>query len=420
MGEIFDRRIFKIVANPNTFKDKQTGFDEDDDADLGFQMFCGKDDNGKVIKMLAKEKPALVQSLDIVNDDFSWNFSDVDNVGTLAVSNTVTGLGRIEFSDDLLSGIVKARFADTADEATDFVTDFGDVSLFAAMTSLKEDTDLQAAYDNGRIILLDSSNGPVSLSADATDTCRVLDLTKLNPSDDSEVLRIVNQNADAKSISLSGDAGDGDYADGHLVMATNSLTVGGDFGSDGTAVFHAQQHTSETTTVDAILRAEYSTSYSEVKCTSRGDIVFDCTDDMSIAPDGTLTINPGSHTSFSGTNVRGIKNLTFYQILTSVSLSSGEASINWSTSTNFVVLNLWANCTAVNMTNPAGPARLTIIVENNSSIHSITGFSATGDVYWYGHVNPDTAAHNVAADETMLIELIFDGTDYHARVLDRA
>jgi hypothetical protein len=420
MGEIVDRRIFEIVANPNTFQDKQTGFDEDDDVDLGFQMFCGKDDNGHVTKMLAKEKPALVQSLDIVNEDFSWNFSDVDNVGTIAVSNTVTGLGRIEFSDDLLSGTIKARFADTSDEATDFVTDFGDVSMFAAMNSIKEDFDLQSAYDNGRIILLDSSNGPVSLSADATDICRVLDLTKLNPSDDSEVLRIINQNADAKSISLSGDAGDGDYADGHLIMASNSITVGGDFGSDGTAVFHAQQHTSEITTVDAILRAEYSTNYAEVKCTSRGDIVFECTDDMSIAPDGTLTINPGSHTSFSGTNVRGIKNLTIYQILTSVALSSGEADIDWSDSTNFVIVNLTANCTAVNMTNPIGPARLTLIFYNTSSVHSVTGFSATGSVFWYGTVNPDTAPHNVGSSETMVVEMLFDGTNYHARVLDRA
>ena len=419
MGEVVDRRIFEIVANPNTFQDKQTGFDASDDGDLGFQMFCGKDDHGHIIKMLAKEKPALVQSLEIVNDDFSWNFSDVDNVGTLTASNTVSGLGRIEFSDDLLSGTIKARFADTAAEATDFVTDFGDVSMFSALTSLKEDTDLQAAYDNGGIILIDDSIGPVSISADATDTSRVLSLTHLNPSDDSDVLRIVNQNGDAKSVYLTGSAGDGDYADGHLIMASNSITVGGDFGSDGTAVFHAQQHTSEITTVDAILRAEYSTNYSEVKCTSRGDIVLDCTDDMSIAPDGTLTINPGSHTSFSGTNVRGIKNLTIYQILTSLNLSSGEADINWSDSTNFVIVNLTANCTAVNMSNPIGPARLTIIFYNTSSVHSVTGFSATGSVFWYGTVNPDTAPHNVGASDTMIVDMMFDGTNYHAMVLDR-
>lgn len=420
MGELVDRRIFEIVANPNTFQDKQTGFDASDDSDLGFQMFCGKDDHGHVIKMLAKEKPALVQSLDIVNDDFYWNFTDTDDVGTLSASNTVSGLGRIEFSDDLLSGTIKARFADTASEATDFVTDFGDVSLFAAMTSLKEDTDLQAAYDNGRIILLDSTRGPVSLSADASDTCRVLDLTKLNPTDSSDVLRIVNQNGDAKSISLIGSAGDGEYSDGHLIMASNSITVGGDFGSDGTAVFHAQQHTSEITTVDAIIRAEHSTDHAEVQCTSRGDINIDCTDDISFTPDGTLTINPGSHTSFSGTNVRSIKNLTYYQVLTDISLSSGELNINWGTSTNFVTSSIWANVTAVNMTNPIGPARLTMILKNNSTLHSITGFSATGSVIWYGTVNPNMAAHNIAANENMIVEMIFDGTDYHARVLDQA
>lgn len=139
MGDLVERRIFHIVAAPTTYQNKQIGFDGSVDADLGFKMFCGRDDVGAITKMLAKDKPARVQSFRILNGQFSWNFDETGDVGTLSVADSVTSLGKLEFSDDLLStGGIKARFADNATEASDFLSDFGDMSIMGAMSWLKD------------------------------------------------------------------------------------------------------------------------------------------------------------------------------------------------------------------------------------------------------------------------------------------
>jgi len=143
MGEVIDKRIFEIVASPSTYQYKQTGFDGSNDAELGFKMFCGRDDVGAITKMLAKDKPARVQSFRILNGQFSWNFNEAGNVGTLSVANSVTSLGKLEFNDDLLTaGGIKARFADTGTEAADFLSGFGDVSLMAAINWLLDNSAL--------------------------------------------------------------------------------------------------------------------------------------------------------------------------------------------------------------------------------------------------------------------------------------
>jgi hypothetical protein len=143
MGDVIDKRIFEIVASPSTYQNKQTGFDGSNDSDLGFKMFCGRDDVGVITKMLAKDKPARVQSFRILNGQFSWNFNEVGDVGTLSVANSVTSLGKLEFNDDLLTaGGIKARFADDASEASDFLSDFGNVSLMSAISWLYDNSAL--------------------------------------------------------------------------------------------------------------------------------------------------------------------------------------------------------------------------------------------------------------------------------------
>lgn len=141
MGDLVDRRIFHIAADPATYQNKQIGFDGSIDADLNFKMVCGRDDVGAITKMLAKDKPARVQSFQILNGQFSWNFDDTGDVGTLSVADSVTSLGKLEFSDDLLTaGGIKARFADTDTEAANFLSDFGDVSLMSALKWLHDNS----------------------------------------------------------------------------------------------------------------------------------------------------------------------------------------------------------------------------------------------------------------------------------------
>jgi hypothetical protein len=139
MGEVVDRRIFEAVASPSTYQNKQTGFDGSNDSDLGFKMFCGKDDAGEITKMLAKDKPARISELSIVNDDFQFLFEDSGNIGVLTATNTVTSLGQLKFLDDLLdTGGIVARFADDAAEAAAFLSDFGDASIMGALSWLKD------------------------------------------------------------------------------------------------------------------------------------------------------------------------------------------------------------------------------------------------------------------------------------------
>ena len=143
MGDLVERRIFHIAAAPTTYQPKQIGFDGSVDAELGFTMVCAKDPSDNITKCLAKDKPARVQSFRILNGQFSWNFNEVGDVGTLSVANSVTSLGKLEFNDDLLTtGGIKARFADSASEAADFLSDFGNVSLMSAISWLYDNSAL--------------------------------------------------------------------------------------------------------------------------------------------------------------------------------------------------------------------------------------------------------------------------------------
>ena len=66
-------RIYHIVDAPEDICNKQICVDEAVDADLGWQMWCGRDDagggpkTGAITKWLAKDKPARVASLNIQN-----------------------------------------------------------------------------------------------------------------------------------------------------------------------------------------------------------------------------------------------------------------------------------------------------------------------------------------------------------------
>ena len=166
MGDLVERRIFHIAAAPTTYQQKQIGFDGSVDAELGFTMVCAKDPSDNITKCLAKDKPARVQSFRILNGQFSWNFNEAGNVGTLSVANSVTSLGKLEFNDDLLTaGGIKARFADTGTEAADFLSGFGDVSLMAAINWLLDNSALTGLAAEQVLFGNRSSTGEVEQSS---------------------------------------------------------------------------------------------------------------------------------------------------------------------------------------------------------------------------------------------------------------
>jgi hypothetical protein len=416
MGEIVDRRIFETEGDPSTYQDGQTGFDDGVDADLGFVMFCGKDHNSDIIRMLAKDKPAQVQTLSIINDDFQFLFEDAGNVGVLTATNTVTSLGQLKFLDDLLTGgSIAARFADSTAEATAFVSDFGDSSIMGALSWLKDNggaNTLQEAYEGGPGIAVTDALGALSITGDVSDTTELLALTSLNGDTGGDVVNLHNDNPDACAIYFNGDAGDGDESSGHLLKADGSISLIGNFSTNGQAFFNAQKYTGEGTTVYGILRAEDTGSDAgEVKVSSDGNVNITSTDDIILNSASTIQLDATSYITCQDTSVRDVQNISYNDTLTYVNLSSGVANINWNTGTNIQRIDLDANCTQVSMSAPAGPAELHLIFENTASAHTITNFTNTT---WYGDSDPDTTPYNVPANENVIVKLIYDGSGYHA------
>jgi hypothetical protein len=415
MGEVVDRRIFETEGDPSTYQDGQTGFDDGVDADLGFVMFCGKDHNSDIIRMLAKDKPAQVQTLSIINDDFQFLFEDTGNVGVLTATNTVTSLGQLKFLDDLLTGgSIAARFADSAAEAAAFVSDFGDSSIMAALSTVHDaaTTDLQTAYEQGGGISVTDALGAVAITGDATDTTDILALTSLNTSGGGDIINLYNDDPNANAIYFNGAAGDGDEAPGHLLKADGSISLIGNFSTNGQAFFNAQKYTGEGTTVYGILRAEDTGSDAgEVKVSSDGNVNITSTDDIILNSASTIQLDATSYITCQDTSVRDVQNISYNDTLTYVNLSSGVANINWNTGTNIQRIDLDANCTQVSMSAPAGPAELHLIFENTASAHTITNFTNTT---WYGDSDPDTTPYNVPANENVIVKLIYDGSGYHA------
>ena len=172
MGDLVERRIFHIADAPTTYQPKQIGFDGSVDAELGFTMVCAKDPSGNITKCLAKDKPARVQAFRILDGQFSWHFDEIFDVATLSVSDSVTSNGKLEFSDDLLAaGGINARFADSASEAADFLSDFGNVSLMSAIKWLRDNSGAMAGLATAQVLFGNrSGNGEVEQSSALTFT----------------------------------------------------------------------------------------------------------------------------------------------------------------------------------------------------------------------------------------------------------
>jgi hypothetical protein len=279
-------------------------------------------------------------------------------------------------------------------------------------------SNLQEAYEGGNTIVSTNSDGPVSISSDASATVPVLTLANGNATTSVDVISINNDNINANAVYFEGSAGDGEEVFGHLLKADGSISILGDFSYNGRAFFNAQKYTGEGTTVYGILRAEDTGSDSgEVKVDSDGNVTVTSTDDIILNSASTIQLDATSYITCQDTSVRDVQNISYNDTLTYVHLSSGVASINWSTGTNIQKIDLDANCTSVSMTNPAGPAELHLIFECDGSSRTFTNFSGT--VIWFGDSNPDTTPYAVPANEDVIVKLIFDGTSYRAWVMSQ-
>jgi hypothetical protein len=66
---IVERRIFHINDLVENIDNSQFCFEPLEDPDLGFRMWCGKNDEGDITKWLAKDYPATLEWLALIGDD---------------------------------------------------------------------------------------------------------------------------------------------------------------------------------------------------------------------------------------------------------------------------------------------------------------------------------------------------------------
>lgn len=166
------KRIFHINAAATTLNNIQLCIEDTNDSDLGFQMWCGKDDAGVITKWLAKDQAARVTQLeatsrvlvtsgaDITSSAASFtpsgNFS-VDATSQILMeaggTNTMkagtesaelvlypSSNGEIRFIDDRMRDAWTQKHVAHSDsllETDTYKTDFGEVSLFEALHQCK-------------------------------------------------------------------------------------------------------------------------------------------------------------------------------------------------------------------------------------------------------------------------------------------
>lgn len=282
---VTNTRIFEMVADPTTYQNKQTGFDDTADSDLGFKMFSGKDSDGNVTKMLAKDKPAKVQTLD-VRDGGQFTTIDDDGFTTslITAGNTVSGDGRIAFDDDFLSAAgIKARFADSVAEAGSFLAAFGDVSVMKAVD------DALGNLSTGQILMGDRAGGGTidqdsNLTFDSSDVLHIGSGTqKLDIAWDrihggnsvtigGSVGSSIALNGAGGSLTLNGDMSNSIVCGRGTIDADDSIVVG-DANSIGQGTGHSTTGASnivcvgENNTIDAD-NGEYIGSYIDADGTS--------------------------------------------------------------------------------------------------------------------------------------------------------
>lgn len=195
-------RIHRIAAHPSSIEPGQISLMSSDDADMGFRAMGHKAHNGDVLVALAKDQIARVAQLH--------------------------GNTRLDFSDNLLSladggSGLSVRFADSMEEADDFLDDFGDVSVMAAMKYMFDNgagVSLDGAHANGELITVNDGQSGVGINADVDANVTPLYVRTLNGATDKPTLVLQNAStADAPTIQFDGNAGIG--ASGHLLRTLN-------------------------------------------------------------------------------------------------------------------------------------------------------------------------------------------------------
>lgn len=105
MSEIVKRRIYHINDQVANIQETQLCFELLEDPDLGFRMWCGKDDEGTVTKWLAKGENALVDELTVLDAAGTAGFVRNDEFGRISgghaavtsITDTLSVSGAIVF-----------------------------------------------------------------------------------------------------------------------------------------------------------------------------------------------------------------------------------------------------------------------------------------------------------------------------------
>lgn len=412
MGERIDHRIWHIAADPSTLNATQLCVDDTPDSDLGFPMWCGKDEAGAITKWLAKDRKARVSLLGVI-------------------TGSITGLAKLSFNDNVLNGSV-ARFADTATEVTDYIADFGDVSMYAAIKWLHdngggggEPVSLDDAYRVGQGIYAD--RGAVAITGPLGVLDSILVVNRMEASTTEALIQITSKAGDTiHFLGTIGDTVGNPENKGHKLWTDN-----------GALSFGQTRIDTSTQKSEAFLRAKphYTNPDNFASHLEMSAKVIDGDpEEMTFyveAGSGAGTGNEYAFARFNGTGsvefslsdngfVNGM-NSTYldkfdrYLMGTSPTVpvfSSNTLTVNWSTGKQIQYGTLTANCTQVAITNPQGIGTFNLSVFASGAARTITNFtSGTSTQFkWIGNYNLDAGAVTIPSGKELQIKMIYRGT----------
>jgi hypothetical protein len=360
---VVTRRIYHISAASTTLLNTQMGVEDSDDSDLGFRMWCGRDDvgigpkTGTITKFLAKDQKARVTDLEATNRVLVTSGADVT---ASAASFTPSGDFDVE-------------------------TPGGTISLYSGSTTVTAD---------GEINIEAHRNGP------ATTASVNLISNSLVTVDAGSVFSVEVGATGYFSISHDGISPDIKFADYNIVNNWTQQYVG--LCDDGAEALQYQSDFGEVS-IFAALHACLSGGGASATDT---EIVYGT--GSGITSSANMTFASDVLDLAGRLNVENIS----YGTETTATFASNTITANFSTGKDMQEVEIDANATTLSLTAPAGGSAkdMTLRIRADGAVT----IGTWGNVWWDTNgTNLATSTLAIASGDYVVIKLMYDGSQWY-------
>jgi hypothetical protein len=321
---------------------------------------------------------------------------------------------------DPLSHAVQFRFyhPDTGNAGHDFEVDF--VALIQTAATAAAPT-LQTAYNGGRTI--SASTGPIYIDLQANHSG--IDISALTAEHSIPLLRLMNDSTvGAPSIELSGDASGNDF--GHEIRTATRASLRSAFSVDSAAFdgyVSAYKDNAEYDISGVMVKADCDASLknpayinvemqyssqgrdkslvdilgSDVFITGESGSLHIDDNEVTLTTESVLNLWSSEHVDLGDSLVEDVRNLSFSAVWQPAGTTT--LTVDIASEGPYQRKAISANVTAVNITTPNGPQEFYIEIVADGTARTVTGFAdGSVPIKWGCTVNPNTAAHTIAAN----------------------